>query len=316
LGDTVQDAREGGTVKLITIDCAKIWDWNHNHNHGPYVASTDLLGNVYPADAYAHQLLNPSSLLQSDTIYVTDTSANWASGNRVAVRLKNCGRMDINTIVTDLPVYIQGDFNTGTITSSTRQSTNDLAYKTATSPAYPEPTQNNTSVPGTNYNNLNMPSDNSTAAPSIPNYARKPCVIVSDAVTVLSNNWDDTKSSNGLPSRNASNTSINCSIVSGIVPTSGGNYSGGAENFIRLLEDWSDKRLTVVGSQIELWPSKYATGTWGKANVYNEPSQRLWYPEPLIQNVLGGTSSVGSVFMNNAPELMLVTYLRSRWYKE
>jgi hypothetical protein len=323
LGDTIQDAREGGTVKLITVDCAKIWDWNHNHGHGPHVAWTSLdlppLGPItYPADQYAHQLLNSPSVLQSDTIYITDTSANWAAGNRVAVRLKNCGRMAINTIVTDLPVYIQGDFNTGTITSGTRQPTNDLAWSTGSSSSYPEPAANDNTVPGTNYNNLNMPSDNSWASgsPAIPNYTRTACVIVSDAVTVLSNNWSDNQSSHSLSSRAASNTTINCSLVSGIVPTSGGNYSGGAENFIRLLEDWSDKRLTVVGSQIEMWPSKNATGTWGKANVYNAPAQRLWYPEPLIQNVPGGASSVGSVFMNNAPELMLVAYLRQRWYKE
>jgi len=320
LGDTIQDAREGGTVKLITVDCARIWDWNHNQGHGPHVAwtSSDPVPIPYPADQYAHQLLNSPSVLQSDTIYITDTSANWAAGNRIAVRLKNCGRMAINTLVTDLPVYIQGDFNTGTITSSTRQPTNNLAWPTTGSSAYPEPAANNDSVPGTNYNSLNMPNDNAwtSGTPSIPNYTRTPCVIVSDAVTVLSNNWSDSKSSHSLSSRAATNTTINCSLVSGIVPTSGDNYSGGAENFIRLLEDWTDKRLTVVGSQIEMWPSKCATGTWGKANVYNEPSQRLWYPEPLIQNVPGGSSSVGSVFMNNAPELMLVAYLRQRWYKE
>ena len=320
LGDTIQDAREGGVVKLITVDCARIWDWNHNQGHGPHAAwtSSDPIPIPYPADQYAHQLLNSPSVLQSDTIYITDTSANWAAGNRVAVRLKNCGRMAINTIVTDLPVYIQGDFNTGTITPSTRQPTNNLAWPASGSSAYPEPAANSSSVPGTNYNSLNMPNDNgwTNGTPSIPNYTRTPCVIVSDAVTVLSNTWNDNQSSHSLSSRAATNTTINCSLVSGVVPTSGGNYSGGAENFIRLLEDWTDKRLTVVGSQIEMWPSKCATGTWGKANVYNEPSQRLWYPEPLIQNTPGGSSSVGSVFMNNAPELMLVAYLRQRWYKE
>jgi hypothetical protein len=319
LGDTIQDAREGGTVKLITLDCSKLWDWNHNHGHGKHVGWTDIIGNVYPADNYTHQLINSPNVLDSDTVYITDTSANWSAGNRVAVRLRNCGRMTINTIVSDLPVYIQGDFNTGTITPSTRQSSNDLDWQNGSSTAYPEPTQNSNSVPGTNYNTLNSPNDNawtSAGGTQIANYSRKTCVIVSDAITVLSNNWDDTKSSHALSTRNATNTTINCSLVSGIVPTSAGNYSGGAENFIRLLEDWTDRRLTVVGSQIEMWSSKNATGTWGKANVYNEPAQRLWYPEPLIQNVPGSSSSVGSVFMNNAPELMLVAYLRQRWYKE
>jgi hypothetical protein len=305
-------------VKLVTIDCAKIWDWNHLISHGPFVLWTAPDGLLYPANSFAHQSVNTGNILGCDTIYVTDTSANWATGNRVAVRLKNCGRMQINTIVSDLPVYIQGDFNTGTITPTTRNPGNDLVWPTATLPAALEPAANNTSVPGTNYNDLVAPNDYTTTTivglGSTANYSRFQCVVVADAVTVLSNNWNDANSGLGLASRVATNTTINCSIVSGIVPTSGGYYSGGAENFVRLLEDWSNKRLTIVGSQIELWPSKNATGTWGKANVYNEPSQRNWYPEPLIQSVPGSSSAVGTMFVTNAPNLMLVGYLKHRWY--
>src|SRR5260370_7379499 len=102
-----------------------------------------------------------------------------------------------------------------------------------------------------------MTNDNgwTRASPSIPNYTRTPCVIVSDAVTVLSNNWSDNQSSHSLSSRAASNTTINCSLVSGIVPTSSGNYIAGAENFIRLLEDWTAKPPTLFRHHIKTSPS-------------------------------------------------------------
>ncbi len=320
MGATIQDAREGGAVKLITIDGSKIWDWNHTRSHGPFLSWLAPDGILYAASSYLRQVLDPSSLIGSDSVYITDTSANWAGGNRVAIRLKNFGRTALQTIVTDLPVYIQGDVNTGTITAATRQATNDLAWASGLLPAYPEPPVNNATVPGTNYNNLNMPNDlGTTSAPGRPpvsNYTRVPCVVVSDAVTVLSNNWDDARSGLGVGSRPASNTTVNCNIVSGNVPTSGGYYSGGAENFLRLLEDWNGRRLTVVGSQVQMWPSKHAIGTWGKPNVYAEPAQRLWYPEPLMQGVPGSRSIVAKLFMDDAPELLLVSYRRHRWYKE
>jgi hypothetical protein len=73
--------------------------------------------------------------------------------------------------------------------------------------------------------------------------------VVGDAVNILSNNWNDAKSVNGLGDRVASNTTVNTAIVAGNVPSkAGGPYSGGIENFVRFHEKWDNKYFTVLGS--------------------------------------------------------------------
>ncbi len=129
------------------------------------------------------------------------------------------------TVVSPNPVYIQGDYNTG--------------RDCAGSP--------------------NPPSNNATSDPTQPQVSRStpgaPCSVLADAVTILSNSWDD---SNGISSgdplaalpltrpstrrsslvsfrrRPASQRRRRCS------------YSGGAENFPRFLEDWDNKSLHLL----------------------------------------------------------------------
>ena len=55
----------------------------------------------------------------------------------------------------------------------------------------------------------------------------------------------------------------------------GGNYSGGLENFLRLLEDWGGVTLTYNGSIVVLFASQYATAPWGNSNYYGIPT-RNW----------------------------------------
>jgi hypothetical protein len=115
--------------------------------------------------------------------------------------------------------------------------------------------------------------------------------VMGDAVTVLSNNWSpnnsDTKGS--LPAsgnRPATATTINAALLSGNVPTiSGSRYSGGLENYLRLLEAWSGVTLTYTGSLVDLWQSQTATGAWGCCNYYNVPS-RNWSFDTLFNTTL------------------------------
>src|ERR1700733_7935697 len=75
----------------------------------------------------------------------------------------------------------------------------------------------------------------------------EPAGLMADAITVLSDGWTDTNSfgrfSGGTP---AKTTTINAACLAGIVesdtnnPASDGNgYSGGVENFLRMLENWN-----------------------------------------------------------------------------
>jgi hypothetical protein len=93
--------------------------------------------------------------------------------------------------------------------------------------------------------------------------------------------------------------------VAGNVPTgsNGTNYSGGAENFVRFLEDWTGKTFTYYGSMVQLYSSKYATGVWGDKNYYL-PAKLNWnFDEKFTLNAPPGTA-------------VMVSYVQQRWYQE
>lgn len=103
-----------------------------------------------------------------------------------------------------------------------------------------------------------------------------PAALLGDAITILSANWRDSyNSSTSLGSRNPLNTTINAATLEGIVPSDGSHYSGGVENFLRLLENWSGFTLTYNGSIVVMFPSKYATGSWNYGSYYTAP-RRDW----------------------------------------
>jgi hypothetical protein len=200
-------------------------------------------------------------------VFIYDNS-NTPSSRR-GVRLLNGSKIPSTglTVASLNPVYVQGNFNTG-------------------------------GSPPSNGN----PGDPTT--PQVTGYTRAPCSIITDALNILSNSWNDANSFAGTSSRVASNTTVNTAILAGIVPSAppGGNgsYSGGAENFPRFLEDWSSAVLTYYGSMVELYQSQQSTGEWGKANVYVPPTRR-WYFDKNFKT----TPPPGS--------LMVYSYVKGRW---
>ena len=234
---TIQDSREGATVRLSTLDMS--------------VVNTKISDGT----------LSPFN----NIIYISDTSASQTGGTpKRGVRLKNGRTLPANgiTVASQNPIYIQGDYNTGG----------------------------------------NPPSNSGTyTQPTVAGYTRKPCAVIADAVNILSNAWSDANSFSGLSSRTASNTTINTAIVSGIVPSVGNHYSGGAENFPRFLENWSGKSLTYYGSMVELYKSYQSIGYWGSSNVYNPPN-RQWYFDTNLQV----TPPPGT--------LPIYSYVKGRWF--
>lgn len=199
-------------------------------------------------------------------IYMTDTSANATGGTpKRGIRLKNGAIMPTGglTVASGNPVYIQGDYNTG---------------------------------------GANPPSNSGTyTQPQVSGYTRQPCSVIADAVNILSNAWSDANSSSGLSSRIASNTTVNTAILAGIVPSANNIYSGGAENFPRFLEDWSNKSLCYYGSMVEMYASKQSVGTWGKDNVYSPPNRRWYFDKTFQVYTPPGT-------------LMVYSYVKGRWF--
>lgn len=112
-----------------------------------------------------------------------------------------------------------------------------------------------------------------------------PAALMADAITVLSVDWKDTYTvSTPLGARTWVNTTVNAACLEGIVPSTGTSYSGGLENFVRLLENGFDGLLTFNGSIAVMFPSIYATNAWpGTGTVYEIPTRDWAYDTNFLQ---------------------------------
>jgi hypothetical protein len=149
------------------------------------------------------------------------------------------------------------------------------------------------------YNGARLPDDGLTVASARPLYVKgnynqpisghlgttntsgtKPASFAADAISVLSGSWNDINSlTSDLSTRLASDTTVNAAFLSGIVQTPDSNravdkYSGGVENYPRMLEKWSGKTLTYNGSMVVLFSSQYSTNGWKYGgSVYQAPNR-------------------------------------------
>jgi hypothetical protein len=205
-------------------------------------------------------------------VYIANT--NTSAGAR-AIEITNGAKLPTGgmTIATENPAYVHGDFNTGRVAGTT------------------EPPSN-----------TGDPTD-----PDTTDYTRRPASIVADAVTLLSNAWNH-DGTPALADRVASNTTVNAAFIAGNVPSNGSDYSGGGENFVRLLEDWTGKTFTYYGSMICLYGSTQGNGSWGKANVYLPASLNWFYDSTLSIDASGNPVAVPGY-------VSTVAYLQQqRWY--
>lgn len=214
-------------------------------------------------------------------IHITDTSGSAASGSRRGVRILNGATVPSGgiTVVSGNPVYIQGDFNTGRTGSGSGEPGSNAAT--------PDPDD-----------------------PEAGTYKRQPASVMADAITLLSNSWNDSNSSLAItdPAKIASNTTVNAALVAGNVPSDGVNYSGGAQNFVRFLENWTGKSFTYYGSMLGLYASKQAIGAWGETDYYLPGNQKWYFDTQLSIDSSGNPVSVPGY-------VSTVAYLQQqRWY--
>jgi hypothetical protein len=188
------------------------------------------------------------------------------------------------TVVTENPAYIVGNYNTG----------------------------------GTSIATSNPPSNTSpTSSPVVGTYGRKQAAVVADAITVLSNNWQDSyHSGTSRSSRPAVSTTINTALVAGIVPSLNGEYSGGLENFIRLLEDWNANSRTFCywGSMVQLYTSVQGNAPWrGSGSLYKPPVNSRYYWD----SDFGKDPDDGRPYYGSPPgKLQIAAFLQQqRWYQ-
>lgn len=112
--------------------------------------------------------------------------------------------------------------------------------------------------------------------------AALPCSLMSDSLTILSSLWVDMNSSKSISSyRDATNTTINAAIITGIVPSTGPaqtQYSGGVHNLPRLLENWTGDTLTLNTSIVNLYNSQVATKPFlWPGTYYYAPTRQFSY---------------------------------------
>jgi len=140
---------------------------------------------------------------------------------------------------------------------------------------------------------LTVASDNPVYIKGNYNTANGPAAIIGDAVTILSSSWNDAwNAGTPLDSRIPTATTVKGAIMTGNVPTSGPDYSGGVENLPRFLEKWTGVTLTYSGSLVDLWSSQRATGDWKYGgSVYTAPN-RNWSYGISLANMPPGTPRV------------------------
>lgn len=103
---------------------------------------------------------------------------------------------------------------------------------------------------------------------------KKGAAVIGDAVNLLSNSWDGSKSKGALPK--ASDTTFNVAVITGNRPTAGNSYNGGLENLPRFHENWSGRRATINGSFVNTWFSEVATGNWKYGGDRYQAPKRDW----------------------------------------
>ena len=109
--------------------------------------------------------------------------------------------------------------------------------------------------------------------------------VIADAVTLLSNNWNDRISfieAHDLDNRNATTTWYRLAIIGGKglsftrIAGAAADFGtdGGAHNFLRYIEDWSGQTLNYRGAIASMFFSRQGVGTYKCcADVYSPPTR-------------------------------------------
>lgn len=272
VNQAINDQREGTYVRLATLDVNQI----------TVAAEADKFsvwnGVIYIADTSTHGTVITAPLGGTgSTVNTTIRGIRLINGYRLPKINAGTNSVDGLTIVSANPVYIKGNYNTSTNAADA------------------------------------IPSNSGTYTdPDGSGYSRKLAAVVGDAINVLSGAWNDLQSTSTISNRTATNTTINAALVGGIVPSSGGNYSGGGENFVRLLEDWKANTLCIYGSMVQLYKSTQATSPWtGAGNNYKAPLTSKFYWDPNFSDY-----SLTAYQSGPPGNLQIAAYLQQqRWYQ-
>jgi len=264
-----------------------------DHNHGitelymPVVTdgpSTDLIDRATNnPDSYENKaglkLVNDGGTLQA---YYKQTNGNWLN---VTSALTTSGAIKNNVSFRDAREnknVSSLDIDIAALNSSGYYPTNGIIYgslATVSGTVSALRLKNGATLPAA----LTVATDNPLYTVGNFNTTnKKPAALLCDALTILSTNWNDSKSSQSLSNRVAANTQVNACYMTGNTETgaNGRGYNGGLENLPRFLEDWNNITFTWRGSAVDLWYSRQATGAWG--SYYNPPNRDWAFDQDLL----------------------------------
>lgn len=132
----------------------------------------------------------------------------------------------------------------------------------------------------------NYNTDNLIAKPD-GTFRPIPAMLIADAITVLSSNWSDANASGTLAVRQATSgtTTVNAGLLTGNVPSTTTSTSGGVQNLVRYLEDWSGRTVAFYGSLGRLFTSTNFDAPYGGAGtIYNIPNRTFTFDTNMLEN--------------------------------
>ena len=276
------DAREGVHVRVADVDISRITaavEANSIPGFNGVLYITDTTPAYEGSTSNRKIISSPMALKGSLPVSTAQRGIRLINGHSLPRNLPVVLSPGISgglTVISNNPVYIKGNYNTG---------------------------------PGA------VPSNaNATGLPVSSGYTRRPACVVGDSVNILSGAWDDGQSSTtifgggyvlGNP-RSATSTTVNTAIVAGNVPTSAAGYSGGGETFLWLQEDWRTQNFIYYGSLVQLFRSIQGNspGSPGGNFHKNPGTMRFFYDhEVFADNAPPG-------------KLVIAAYLQQqRWYQ-
>lgn len=256
IASPIPDSRMDKSVPVLSVNMSNLLGSQNAPLLPPVLAS----GSKWPSttvtrsvSVHSQQIISDNSLNQktfwNGMIYVgfQDSTVDLPAGV-LLINGQNLPEGGVS-VITPNALYVQGDYNTG---ASGQQ------------------------VPSNSDTALSEMSSDSFAI----NYTKKPAALFADTITVLSLNYN--KSINiSAQNRTAAATTVNAAIVSGQT-FSTIEYPEGLEQFIKFLENWSGKTLTISGSFASLYNTQ--EGLSKEGYHFNLSPYRSWRHEDSYMN--------------------------------
>jgi hypothetical protein len=288
LSTALTDLRRGGIMHYVELDVSNLKRWIEGHAAYPGGTGPQTWGDNGYVLYFSDRRLNHNGA--SDTgEYGFEDVVNPADANGAPNGGTPDAGEDINgngtlevyggtsaSPVSTVPTALQARANAQVLFRRALKVVNG-SLGNLPSPGFTVASENPVYVQG----NYNATATNTEAEPNMA------CAIIADAVTLLSNSWNDIRSfvvPNNAVSRAATTTGYRMGIIAGKSlafprPTAWSSprdfgTDGGVHDFLRILEGWGNETLNYRGSLVSFYTSRQAVGTY-KSGLTNANVFRL-----------------------------------------